>query len=114
VAAHHRVPLRLRAALGRRPAGRTSTTREAVAVTAKRCDVTELMADQCAHCRGLDLLPDGPDPRYERDGFIGPTITARYDSVCGGCGCDIRTGEPITRIDDGWVCRHCHEVNDGS
>lgn len=66
-----------------------------------RCAVTELLADQCAHCR----------PAAEPDGEpsdLGPWFPARYPGECAGCGSHFGEGDLI-RADGqlGWLTACC-------
>jgi hypothetical protein len=62
-----------------------------------RCDVTELIVDQCAHCRRLPDLP-----------AEGAAYVARYQSVCGGCGEVIHRGDRVVADGTGdYVCTGC-------
>lgn len=53
-----------------------------------RCEVTELLKDQCAHCR----------PKAK-------SFTARYDGECITCGRDILAGQPIRET---WTAEYEH------
>lgn len=71
-----------------------------------RCEVTELLADQCAHCR---RIPDpGTEPEPRRDAV---TITAGYPGKCAVCGDAFPPGTTITADPDGrgWVADCCTE-----
>jgi hypothetical protein len=68
---------------------------------AGRCAVTELLADQCAHCR--------PAPVEEPD-RLGPWFTSTYGGRCSGC--DGRFDEfELIRADGGggWLAQCCGE-----
>lgn len=66
----------------------------------ERCDLTDLLVTDCAHCRPKPAKPLGN----------GATITAQFNGEC-SCGCEqgIREGEQITYSTeaDGW-CRASH------
>lgn len=64
----------------------------------ERCELTELLVDQCAHCRGVDDLPALP-PKWS-----GPLtwIPAQFPGRCSGC------GEPINPGD--WIISDGHET----
>ena len=68
----------------------------------ERCVMTELLVDQCAHCR--------PPADPVTDFFADPgrtTIQARYPGRCPDCGERIEEGDEITSSPDGWVCEGC-------
>lgn len=46
---------------------------------ADRCDLTELIVDQCSHCNGKNQLPTGTTPG---DLLIDRFFRARYDGRC--------------------------------
>lgn len=73
-----------------------------------RCDLTDLLTDQCAHCRGHDLTAASDVPAVHH------TIAAQYP---GRCAADpdhsIDEGDLIGRTDDGWVCPACVRVSRG-
>lgn len=70
-----------------------------------RCDITDLLATDCAHCRKL------PDPGTERDDIelVGPWFEARYDGRCLGCGDEItgESGQMIRAVADGGYIGEC-------
>jgi hypothetical protein len=84
-------------------------------VTEERCERTELIKSQCAHCLGhadpaVDVEPERR--RFDR-GAGGPTIDASYPGRCPECDEPIRVGDPIT-LTGGvsntatyWVCAGC-------
>jgi hypothetical protein len=78
---------------------------------AERCERTDLLVTDCAHCRGLPDLPTGPEPTLRPDGGGAVTIAARYGGYCHECGRSIRIGDSITSVDDGWVGECCVEVS---
>lgn len=57
-----------------------------------RCDLTELIVRECAHCR---RIPDPPLPRTH-----GRPFQAVYDGRCCDCGRQYRVGEQIQRVTD--------------
>ncbi len=61
-----------------------------------RCDITELLVDQCAHCRPAP--PADPDERSSSPGDYGQAFTARYPGVC---------SEGGDRIHEGDLIRYC-------
>ncbi len=85
--------------------------------TEERCDFSDLLKDQCGHCKPVPLpqthvprvvrgrmdLPPRPSARF------GPWFTAQFDSECDGpCGGQIDEGEH-SRSDGegGWLCELC-------
>ncbi|HEY9390309.1 MAG TPA: hypothetical protein VIR27_11160 [Mycobacteriales bacterium] len=75
-------------------------------MSTERCPITELLVDQCAHCR-----PTPPaDPVADflaREPFQATTIQARYPGRCPDCGERINEGDDITSSPNGWVCEGC-------
>ena len=70
------------------------------ALAEERCDLTDMLVDQCAHCR-----PKPPKPLGN-----GATIVAQFGSECScGCGEHVAEGEQITYSTeaDGW-CKASH------
>ncbi len=74
------------------------------APTTARCELTELLVDQCAHCRGI------PDPQPLR---LRPAFVALYAGGCYSCGLPYPAGERIrSAIVDGetvYVAECCWE-----
>lgn len=70
----------------------------------ERCGVTELLAEQCAHCRKLPDL----DPFEEPAERPGRYFRARFPGTCAGCAETFDRGERI-RYDDGggFECEDC-------
>ena len=68
-----------------------------------RCEVTELLKSQCAHCRPSRQVevPELPD--------VGPWFEARFDSDCDGpCGGQIFEGDQCRSDGEGgWLCQRC-------
>ena len=81
----------------RRQGGRPMTS------APQRCDLTDLLVAQCAHCCGHTLPTDQPAD-------LGPTFTARYAGICAGCGDQFDAGDQI-RADGagGYLCDDCGE-----
>jgi len=57
-----------------------------------RCDVTELLVTQCAHCR---RTPDQPQPHPAR--VLGQQWRAAYPGKCLACGAHFAPGDWIGR-----------------
>jgi hypothetical protein len=55
---------------------------------AERCERTELLVDQCAHCRGVT------EPAPART-VLGPWFPAGYPGWCSGCGQVFGQGDMI-------------------
>jgi hypothetical protein len=62
-----------------------------------RCELTDLLVEQCAHCRPVEPKPEK----------VGPRIVAQYNGYCPECGDGIDQGDTIVRTDDGWVHENC-------
>lgn len=59
-----------------------------------RCEKTDLLVTDCAHCR--------------RSGTgVSARKVAEYKSVCTGCGDTISIGERIGHVNNNWVCPSC-------
>jgi hypothetical protein len=72
--------------------------------TLERCQITELLIEQCAHCRPAPA----PDP-FDTPTNLGPWFKASFGGYCGGCGEPYGAGERI-RADlccDGYLCEGC-------
>jgi hypothetical protein len=71
-----------------------------------RCTLTDLPADQCAHCRKVDLVPD------RNDGSLGPWFACQRPGSCSACG--VRFAEfDFIRADGegGWLATCCSPMN---
>jgi hypothetical protein len=69
-----------------------------------RCDLTDLLVDQCAHCRGDDqtIALTAVDVRH--------VMAARHPSRCAlDSNHTIEAGDRIGYTDDGWICDRCIE-----
>jgi len=95
--------------------------------TEERCPVTELVRDQCAHCRPRvadeDLLVAAalgtagrvrswPEPEHRR---VVRRAEAVYNTGCpGNCGNLVHLGDPIFLVrgadEDLWVCAACADA----
>lgn len=74
----------------------------AVAVE-QRCTVTELLIDQCAHCRPAPAEPQ-PD--------LGPWFAATYSGACAGCGARFAEFDEIRADGEGgWLARCCGDID---
>jgi hypothetical protein len=75
-------------------------------VTAARCELTDLLVDQC----GCPEHRDGRTVEEEAtaDRTLGPRFTAQYDGRCSRCGTDFWPGESIRGDGDGgWIAGCC-------
>lgn len=75
----------------------------------KRCDWSDLLVENCGHCRGVPNLWEGPsDVDALPEQIEGTWTVANYDSEC-GCGCNRRIGQgdeiTLAKVGDGedWV-----------
>lgn len=85
-----------------------------------RCPITELFANQCAHCRsataGRNPNRDTPATRTaperpDAGSAIGPVIQSRYGGHCYACDEHIEVGDWITPTGHGdWVHAECGET----
>jgi hypothetical protein len=73
-----------------------------------RCDITELITTQCAHCRRLPDVPPLDDELGEiaPDRGPGPVFLATYPGVCPECSEDIARDSRIREYSRG---RYVHE-----
>jgi hypothetical protein len=80
--------------------------------TVQRCERTDLLTDQCAHCR-----PRAYSPPPVGGVRFGPEFTARYPGKCALCDRRIEIDDPIAGVLDdcddveGYACARC--VEDG-
>lgn len=76
-----------------------------------RCELTELLVDQCAHCR--DLADPAEEQRLMRQRLATQGwIPADYPGKCGTCGDDYPPGTMIRKPrwgDRRWVAECCAE-----
>lgn len=79
---------------------------------AERCDITELLVDECAHCRKLPDLDVEETVASRR----GTWFTALYAGRCSNCKTASEPGDPI-RADGygngGWLAECCGEDDGG-
>lgn len=70
---------------------------------AEYCDNTDLPVDQCAHCKGVELVAK---VNY-RKARIANRFTAQFDGR-GACGHPIEEGDSVAYTDDdALICRNC-------
>jgi hypothetical protein len=62
------------------------------------CDFTDLPAEMCAHCLGVE-----GDERGVADAWT----AAKFDSRCQMCRAPISEGDRIGLLDQVWVCEEC-------
>jgi len=63
-------------------------------MSSERCEVTDLIKSQCAHCN-----PE-PKPATRRKPVLGPIVEARHIGFCGVCDEQIEVGDAIGLIMD--------------
>jgi len=76
----------------------------------QRCSITELLTDQCAHCRPAPAT----DPvELLLAPKLGPWFEARYDGgECANCGWRFSVGDQIRADGDGgWFCVDCGQLS---
>lgn len=79
-------------------------------VVGVRCDITELLVGECAHCR---KLPD-PDATEEDVEVVPVWFKSRYDSSCARCGEPTHAGQMIAPASSGgYVGDCCKEADRG-
>lgn len=79
-----------------------------------RCELTDLIQSQCAHCLGLQPEPlhgshaELPGQRtLFGGGVIYAGVPASFESWCPVCHDDIELGNLISKIEAGWVHVEC-------
>ena len=78
-----------------------------LALAEVRCSVTELLVDQCGHCR--------PAPQTAPEPTLGPWIAATYRGRCASCGARIEEFDRIRSDGEGgWLAECCGEVSEPS
>lgn len=75
-------------------------------VRPKRCDKTELLVTECAHCLGQTADWDKLEEELDSGASTkrAPTIESNFPSRCPGCGERIQTGDMIRLLNIGWCC----------
>lgn len=76
-----------------------------------RCEITELLVAQCAHCVAPNV-PTPPDPFDEpaepaRSDDWFPWFWARFPGGCAGCGLHFEAGDRIRANGDGGYLAEC-------
>lgn len=67
----------------------------------ERCELTELLVTDCAHCRHLAELPQEPLT----------WITAQFPGRCAlKWSHEIAPGDRIANTEDGWICDRRHDA----
>lgn len=85
-------------------------------MTEPRCEKTELLESQCAHCRGL-LDPEAEALQHRATLMVtGEYFPAKYAGKCARCGDWFREGAAIRGAagEPGWLAECCAEVVDGA
>jgi hypothetical protein len=72
---------------------------------AARCSVTELLVDECAHCREQARALDAGREMFRPPSSDqqAPTITARFGGWCTECGDRIEPGDRLVKHGDAWI-----------
>lgn len=85
-------------------------------MTVERCEKTDLLANQCAHCRGL-LDPEA-EIRQSRQALLSTAnwFESKWAGKCARCGDWFREGSAIHRVQgyDGYVAECCADAEDGA
>jgi len=74
-----------------------------------RCDLTELLVADCAHCRGLKSPDEQAASERRRLIASGRWIPAQYPGTCEQCGERFEVGAAIRMFPDGWRADCCGE-----
>lgn len=72
-----------------------------------RCDLTELLVEQCAHCRPAPAAPPFMTPSTADFRPASHSFPARFGGRCAECEGGIVEGDPIRMTDDGAVHDDC-------
>lgn len=80
--------------------------------TTQRCDLTDLLVDQCAHCKKqLSVEEEVAAERSQRAADVTGWIEAQYPGACCRCGERIAIGDLITLSSPyrsvGWIGTCC-------
>lgn len=76
-------------------------------VVLERCERTELLQRDCAHCRGLpDLVPAAKATR-RGDGAWGPFFRAQFPGRCSYCDTPFAVGDRIRADGEGGFLAEC-------
>lgn len=78
------------------------------------CEMWDLPASQCGHCRGIADPGQEPEERETSTPTVGPRFrtgtgrVAEYHTTCPGCGDDIDPGDTIKKdASESWVHEEC-------
>ncbi|PWK81652.1 hypothetical protein C8D88_11663 [Lentzea atacamensis] len=76
----------------------------------ERCDRTDLLVEQCAHCRNL-VSPEEEAAR-QRSALVasGKWLRAVHKGKCARCGEWFGEGSAITRRPSGWISDCCADA----
>jgi hypothetical protein len=83
-----------------------------------RCDLTDLLAASCAHCRNLPDLGDEAQADRARLLALPGWFAAEYPGYCSSCGERFEAGTAIRSVNGvaglgGWRAECCAEVTRG-
>lgn len=79
---------------------------------ADRCELTELLVDQCGHCLKTPSIED--EIQADRKALIERGwFAAEFAGVCGTCRVGFGPGTAIQYHPNGWIAECCAEVNRG-
>ncbi len=83
-------------------------------IAAQRCELTDVLPGQCAHCRDRDRKDEVSRNwvlrgKHHRDPR-GPWFEASFGGECDGCGGRVEVGDRIRSDGEGgWICTDCGE-----
>lgn len=70
----------------------------------KRCERTDLLESDCAHCRGFEMAAE-----FVSEGTVGKPFVASYPGRCAACEERFNAGEQIISNGQGsYLCEECH------
>lgn len=83
-------------------------------ISEQRCDLTELLVSQCAHCQGARSVEEQAADESRAIAHRPGWIEAQYPGECYRCGEPIAVGDLIHRSDShrsvGWIGSCCADI----
>jgi hypothetical protein len=74
----------------------------------ERCELTELLVDECAHCKRTPSIEEQVRAEHAEMAARSGWHTAIYPGACSSCREPFGVGTPITRdTDGGWMAACC-------
>ena len=79
-------------------------------MAAPRCDLTDLLVTDCAHCRGVKSVDEETKAERARLLATGRWVVAQYAGTCAHCGEHFGPGAAIRMFPGGWRADCCGEA----